>query len=211
MFKFKKHFYFLSVLNLICSLSLFFWIEYFSPDARYVKDNLHYISCNFPNNNELTQSTPIIEAITPLPINLSHINSKVEIWTYSYLSIASNSNIDNLNEKDFSANPYNTFSRLILTGNMEDVQAVYNNIIYCMSYCSPQFPITDASLSEWASNTKTYNTASKACAEQVYLFIFLLIWNMCSFLMLFFLAKLSPKRENGKTKETKEKSKISQN
>ena len=196
MFKLKKHFYFLSVLNLVCSLSLFFWIEYFSPDARYAKDNLHYISCNFPNNNALTQSTPIIETITPLPINLSHINSKVEIWTYSYLSIASNSNINNLNEKDFSANPYNTFSRLILTGNMEDVQAVYNNIIYCMAYCSPQFPITDASLSEWASNTKTYVMAQNACAEQVYLFIFLLIWNVCSFLILIFLAKKKSKKNH---------------
>lgn len=160
-------------------IALFLWIDYFCPDARYVRDNLNYVTQQIEEAGISAPPSPSL--LAPLPLNMSHLLSVTESWTSGYLQVASN--YENLNSFLIVQNPYDTFSRLFLYGNMEDVQALYQNIAYCSAICSPEITLNKNILAQWSQDSSTYQKALQGCAGQAKLMIFLLVWFFFWFLI----------------------------
>ena len=183
----KKHLrnkntpFLISVFTTIASLSLFIWCNYGYPDARYVKDNYVYLCDRL---NEVGIETANMHFYDPLPVNLYRLHYYTESWTIGYLQSVVALDVKNPNAIELKSNPYDTLSRLFLEGYTNDVQDVYNDIMYCVAACSDDFVITPESFLLWQNEREVYRIkALEACSLQAQVFLALLALSIMSLMM----------------------------
>lgn len=165
----------------ILSTMLFVWIEYLSPDARYMRDNALYVAQRMYAAKILkNEPSSFSYYISPLPINMNRLLVNVEGWTTGYIKAAIAANDTNVNNTEISGNPYDTLSRLELKANMEDTQAIYEDVIYCHGVCAPEFPLDGTTASSWSMNTENFQNAKNACSSEAKIFISLFLIMVCS-------------------------------
>lgn len=142
------------------------------PDARYAKDNYNYLQSRRAEIGLKTAKSHIWE---PLAIDLYRLHYYTENWTLAYLQTVSGIEKGSVDLGNLKSNPYDTLSRLILTGYSDDVQDVYTDIAYCAAACNEDFPINEDTLSLWVQEREVYRiNAINACSSQAMIFVFLL-------------------------------------
>lgn len=162
-------------------VALFLWIEYLSPDACYMRDNAMYVAQRMYLSKILkSEPSSFSYYISPLPLNMNRLLVNVEGWTTGYIKAAIASNDTNVNSAQINGNPYNTLSRLELKANMEDTQAIYNDVIYCQGVCAPDFPLNGGTASAWSMNTENFQCAKNACSSEAKILIILFLIVLCS-------------------------------
>lgn len=174
---------FFSLLAFACML-LFIWVEYLSPDAQYMRDNALYVANRMYDAGILEERPDtLVYHASPLPVNMNKLLVDVEGWTMGYIKAAISAEDTTVNARAVNTNPYDTLSRLELKANMDDVQAVYDDVIYCQGVCSPNFPLNGSTASTWSMQTKKLQMAKNGCASEgqicVALFVLMMGTAMC--------------------------------
>ncbi|MCD8083857.1 MAG: hypothetical protein LUE86_10205 [Clostridiales bacterium] len=149
----------ISAIIFLAGISGWLYFCYFSADARYARDNLEYMTERMDELgiHELVNVREIRALEWPMPITVYKTAELADAWTKGYLSGIGE---ENLEKRDGKLNPYDTLARLILVGNNEDVQVIYENIQFDAGFCNPDTPVSNEVLNEWLSMKTGYAQAT---------------------------------------------------
>ena len=151
------------------------WIEYVSPDALYMRDNALYVAQRMYQIGILkNEPSAFLYKVSPLPMNMNSLFVNVEGWTTGYIKAAIVAEDSKVNQTEIDANPYDTLARLELKAYADDVQSIYDDIIYCQGVCFPEFPLDGSTASTWSMDTTKFQAAKDACISQSRVFCILL-------------------------------------
>ena len=113
---------------------LLLYQQYFSVDARYMRDNLEFLSEKMSELKVISAEaykTHGINAVKyPLFYSAYLFNADTRAWTDSYIGSVKKVLEDGYENKDSEYNPYDTYARLVLQANTDEVQAVYNTFSF---------------------------------------------------------------------------------
>lgn len=137
----------LSGLFALFFITVTIWSTYLSPDARYARDNLEYLSSTASEMDlgiSSCETHGLHSLLYPLPYTVSQICTLSDNWTNGYIQALKSIKADpdrysSLLIETYS--PYDTLSRLVLTANSTDVQAAYDEVQLCAGITSVETQI----------------------------------------------------------------------